>query len=205
MARRIWITADTHFGHEEAIGLFARPVALHDVAAMDELLLEGINSRVNRRDHLIHLGDFTGPRQWKGAEGRASIDYCLGVRKRIACKSIELVRGNHDPSRKKACRIFDDCHDLLSLRGWSGGNERIVCCHYPLRTWQGLFAGAMHLYGHAHGAFDPIGRSLDVGVDCWQYGPVLLDEVLAILATIPPPDRGEPLPRRQQMRTPAQS
>lgn len=202
MARRIWVTADTHFGHAEAIGLFARPVALGDVEAMDELLLDGINSRVNRRDRLLHLGDFTGPRVWKGPQGKESLAYCKGLRKRIACESIELVRGNHDPSARKFKKVFDDCHDMLSLRGWSGGNERIVCCHYPLRTWQGLFAGAMHLYGHAHGAFDPVGRSLDVGVDCWQYGPVLLDEALEILATIPPPQRGEPMPRRQAMRSP---
>lgn len=105
MAKRIWVTADTHFGHTEAIGLFARPVAINDVRSMDELLIDRINSRVNRRDHLLHLGDFTGPRIWKGVEGEASMQYANDLRKRIVCETIEVVRGNHDPSRKRLKRF----------------------------------------------------------------------------------------------------
>ena len=37
MSARIWITADTHFTHAEAISLFARQVAAGDVAGMDDL------------------------------------------------------------------------------------------------------------------------------------------------------------------------
>ncbi len=200
MARRIFVTGDTHFGHVEAISLFARPVPLGDVAAMDEFLLERINRRVGKRDRLIHIGDFTGPMPWKGDEGRASMEYARGLRAKIACAKVELILGNHDPSPKRAREIFDDARRMMSWRGWSGGDERIICCHYPLRTWQGVFNGAMHLYGHMHGAFEPVGRSLDVGVDCWDYGPVPLDDVLAILAAIPSPRREECLPRRQPMR-----
>jgi len=202
MAQRIWVTADTHFGHKEAIGLFARPVALDDVDAMDELLLERINSRVSRRDHLLHLGDFTGPRVWKGEDGQASMQYATTLRGRISCKTMEIVRGNHDPSHKRLNKLFDDSHDLLSFKGWSSGNHRIVCCHYPLRTWQGIFDGAMHLYGHAHGSFDTISRSCDVGVDCWEYGPILLDDVLERLSATQPLARNDIPPRRQPMRSP---
>ncbi|MSR70261.1 MAG: metallophosphoesterase [Phycisphaerales bacterium] len=202
MAKRIWVTADTHFGHAAAIGLFARPISAGDVIAMDEFLLDRINSRVGRGDHLLHLGDFTGPRPWKGEEGEASLRYAAELRGRIFCKRIELVRGNHDPSRKRLKDLFDDVHDLYSFRGWTGGDERIVCCHYPMRTWQGIFDGAVHLYGHAHGTFEAVGRSCDVGVDCWQYGPVLLDEVVARLMQHSAPTREESLPRRQPMRTP---
>ena len=202
MAKRIWVTADTHFGHTEAIGLFARPVAINDVRSMDELLIDRINSRVNRRDHLLHLGDFTGPRIWKGAEGEVSMQYVKGLRERIFCEKIEVVRGNHDPSRKRLKKIFSDAHEILSFKGWAGGQERVVCCHYPLRTWQGIFDGAMHLYGHTHGAFESIGRSTDVGVDCWEYGPVLLDDVLARIAEQPAPKRAEIPPRRQAMQNP---
>ncbi len=200
MAKRIWVTADTHFGHLEAIGLFARPVAIDDVNGMDELLLDQINSRVNRRDHLLHLGDFTGPRVWKGAAGDESIGYANAIRQRIVCKTMDLVRGNHDPSRKRLKGIVDETHELFSFKGWSGGTDRVVCCHYPLRTWQGIFDGSMHLYGHTHGTFETVGRSIDVGVDCWEYGPVLLDEVLALIAQRIPPAREEILPRRQPMR-----
>ncbi len=204
MAKRIWVTADTHFGHHNAISLFARPIAAGDVDAMDTFLLDQINSRVARSDRLIHLGDFTGPREWKGDEGDLSRRYASTLRARIACKRVELVRGNHDPALKHIRELFDDVHDILSFRGWTGGDERIVCCHYPLRTWQGIFDGAVHLYGHTHGTFDALGRSCDVGVDCWQYGPVLLDEVIEKVIAHAPPGRSELLPRRQPMCAPAQ-
>jgi calcineurin-like phosphoesterase family protein len=112
------------------------------------------------------------------------------------------VRGNHDPARKRLKKIFSDAHEILSFKGWAGGQERIVCCHYPMRTWQGIFDGAMHLYGHTHGAFESIGRSIDVGVDCWEYGPVLLDDVLARIVEQPAPKRAEIPPRRQAMQNP---
>ncbi len=202
MSKRVWVTADTHFGHEEAIGLFARPVAAGDVEAMDALLIDRINARVGRGDLLLHLGDFTGPRSWKGEAGEASQRYVAELRARISCKRIELVRGNHDPARKRIREHFSDVHEMLSFRGWAGGEERIVCCHYPLRTWQGNFNGSVHLYGHTHGSLEAIGRSCDVGVDCWQYGPVLLDEVVARAIAAAPPARSEILPRMQPMRTP---
>jgi len=202
MSARIWITADTHFTHTEAIGLFARPVAAGDVTGMDDLLIERINDRVGARDRLIHLGDFLGPRDWKNEGCDQTRADAHALRERIRCKHVELVRGNHDPTPKRLRGLFEDVHQMLSIKGWSGGPERIVCCHYPLRTWQGIFHGAFHLYGHAHGAMPQHGRSCDAGVDCWDYGPVLLDEIIGGLAQIAPPSLERVAPRAQPMRTP---
>ena len=199
MAAQIWVTADTHFGHDEAIGLFSRPV--RDVREMDEMLLEGINSRVGKRDTLLHLGDFMGPMAWSGEDGDASVARARELRERIRCRRIELVRGNHDPRKRRFERIFDAVHDILSFRGWGGGNERIVCCHYPMRSWQGMWNGALHLYGHAHGAAEEVGRSCDVGVDCWELGPVTLDRVCHMLASRPKPARPADDAPRQPSRT----
>lgn len=199
MAAQVWITADTHFGHVEAISLFGRSV--HDVHEMDELLLERINAHVGKRDRLIHLGDFMGPMAWTGDEGDASIARARELRERIRCRRVELVRGNHDPDRRRFRRIFDAVHDILSFRGWTGGDERIVCCHYPMRSWQGMWNGALHLYGHAHGAASEEGRSCDVGVDCWELGPVTLDRVCAMLASRPLPERAGERAARQPSRS----
>jgi len=199
VASQVWVTADTHFGHEEAISLFARPA--RDVREMDEMLLEGINSRVGKRDTLLHLGDFMGPMPWSGDAGDASVARARDLRERIRCRRVELVRGNHDPSRRRFCRIFDDVHDILSFRGWTGGHERIVCCHYPMRSWQGMWNGALHLYGHAHGAAPEEGRSCDAGVDCWELGPVPLDRVCAMLVARPLPKRDSAQGERQPVRT----
>ena len=199
MAAQIWVTADTHFGHEEAIRLFARPV--RDVQEMDDLLVERINAHVGKRDRLIHLGDFTGPMPWSGAEGDESVERVRAIRDRIRCRSVELVRGNHDPGKRRFERAFDAVHDILSFRGWGGGDERIVCCHYPMRSWQGMWNGALHLYGHAHGAAEEMGRSCDVGVDCWELGPVPLDRVCDMLLSRPAPARGGGESPRQPSRT----
>lgn len=95
MARRVWITADTHFGETEALSMFGRPFA--DARAMDEALLDGINRCVAKRDVLLHLGDFCGPH----AEGRkAQCLHAMAMRERIRCKRVTLVRGNHDPSAR---------------------------------------------------------------------------------------------------------
>lgn len=199
MASQVWVTADTHFGHEAAIGLFARPV--RNAREMDELMLERINVHVRRRDRLIHLGDFTGPMAWSGDEGKESLARVRELRDCIRCRHVELVRGNHDPARRGFERIFDAVHDILSFRGWGGGGERIVCCHYPMRSWQGMWNGALHLYGHAHGAAPEEGRSCDVGVDCWDLGPVPLDRVCHMLASRPAPARGATANAGQPSRT----
>ena len=177
-ARRTFVTADTHFGHAEAIELFKRPFA--NVEAMDEALLKGINDTVGPDDRLVHLGDFTGPIRPK----RDLVDVAASIRRRIRCRRIELVAGNHDPIDREAFRsIFDAVHELHSWR--DDGDLRIVCCHYPLRTWQGRLKGAVHLFGHTHGALPDEGRSSDVGVDVRGFRPVELEAIVAELAKRP--------------------
>src|SRR5262252_6316435 len=53
---RLLFTADTHFGHGGALGLYRRPFA--SVANMDAALIERWNRVVAATDDLYHLGDF---------------------------------------------------------------------------------------------------------------------------------------------------
>ncbi len=176
--RRTFITADTHFGHAEAIGLFKRPFA--NVEAMDDAIVEAINDVVGPDDLLLHLGDFTGPIRPK----RDLVGFAASIRRRIRCRRIELVAGNHDPIDREAFRsIFDAVHELRSWKDDAG--LRIVCCHYPLRTWQGRLKGALHFFGHAHGALCDEGRSTDVGVDVRRFRPIELEAIVAELAKRP--------------------
>ena len=180
MSGRIFITADTHFGHAEALGKFERPFP--DVDAMDDALVAGINGVVAADDLLYHLGDFTGPLP----KGVSKTDHAVSIRERLACRRIILVRGNHDPRNSPAFDdLFDSVHGLLSFRGWSGdgggGDHRVVLCHYGLRVWQGRRDGSLHVHGHTHGTLPEVGRSTDVGVDCWNFRPQPLGEVLAML------------------------
>jgi calcineurin-like phosphoesterase family protein len=177
-ASRTFVTADTHFGHAEAIELFKRPFA--NVESMDGAIVDAINEAVGPDDRLLHLGDFTGPIRPK----RDLVEFAESIRRRIRCRRIELVAGNHDPIDREAFRsIFDAVHELHSWKDESG--LRIVCCHYPLRTWQGRLKGAVHLFGHAHGALADEGRSSDVGIDVRGFRPVELQAIVAELAKRP--------------------
>jgi len=49
-----------------------------------------------------------------------------------------------------------------------------------MRVWNKAHCGAIHLYGHSHGALLGIGRSLDVGVDCHKFCPISLEEILRL-------------------------
>jgi calcineurin-like phosphoesterase family protein len=51
----VLFTADSHFGHGGALGLFARPFP--SVAAMDAALAEAWNEAVGPNDTVWHLGD----------------------------------------------------------------------------------------------------------------------------------------------------
>ena len=176
--RRIFVTADTHFGHDDALRIFARPFATAD--AMDDALIAGINEVVGAKDILVHIGDFTGPREWSAVEFRR----VAALRDRIACKRIVLVRGNHDPAgEKRFDGLFEAVEDIVSARGIAGVDERIVMFHYPIDQWQGRPNGGFHLHGHVHGHGATLARRCDVGVDvaASQLRPRALDELIARL------------------------
>jgi calcineurin-like phosphoesterase family protein len=186
MARRIWVTADTHFGDSDALVRFGRPHG--DACTMDEALLEAINARVGKRDRLLHLGDVFGGPAWDERPARRAARDLLA---RIRCRHVTLVRGNQDPRARSFERTFDAVHDLLDLRvpdpHDAARTLRVVCCHYPLRQWRGMWNGAVHLHGHSHGSLREEGRAIDAGVDCWSYAPVPLDELVRAAVRHPVP------------------
>ena len=182
-ARRIFVTADTHFGHDEALRIFARPYA--SAQAMDEAMIAAINATVGAKDILVHLGDFMGPTEWD-AKARRRAEALRGA---IACKRVYLVRGNHDPSgEKRFDALFEGVADIVSGRGIAGVDERIVMFHYPISQWQGRPNGGFHLHGHVHGHGEALARRCDVGVDVAAHGgrPRPLADLVADLRKTPP-------------------
>lgn len=181
--RRIFVTADTHFGHAEALQIFARPYP--DAAAMDAAMLDAINAVVGAKDILVHLGDFMGPCTWDAGTRRR----VEALRAAIACKRIYLVRGNHDPAgEKRFDALFEGVTDIISARGILGIDERLVLFHYPIEQWQGRPNGGFHLHGHVHGHGAPVSRRCDVGIDAAGHGgrPRLLTGLIDELRQAPP-------------------
>jgi len=181
--RRIFVTADTHFGHADALRIFARPFP--SVAAMDQAMLDSINATVGAKDILVHLGDFMGPTEWD-AKARKRAEALRGA---IACKRVYLVRGNHDPSdEKRFDALFEGVADVVSARGIAGVDERIVMFHYPIAQWQGRPNGGFHLHGHVHGHGESLARRCDVGIDATAHAgrPLALAGLVGDLRKTPP-------------------
>ena len=157
-------TADTHFGHGGALGLFRRPFA--SVAMMDEALVEAWNSVVGLGDTVWHLGDFAvRPRPTRVPE----------LLKQLHGEK-HLIAGNNDGPVTRGCAGWASVRDYAEIEL---DGRRLVLCHYPLRSWNGMSRGAINLHGHSHGRMAPLLRQFDVGVDVRGFRPVGLDVLLA--------------------------
>lgn len=170
MSGRVFFTSDTHFGHARLLDLCHRPFA--SVEEMDWTMVERWNGVVRPGDRVYHLGDFGLS---KPARLRAIFDELAGEK--------HLIVGNHDhsPTRKLP---WVSVRDLRQIKVAHGDQEiRLVLCHYPLMTWQGVGCGALHLHGHCHGNLRADDQPrLDVGVDVHDFWPLSLGDVLALLA-----------------------
>lgn len=160
----IYFTSDTHFGHAGALARFRRPFA--SVAAMDAAMIARWNAAVGPQDEVWHLGDFAIRRS---AAVMADILARLNGRK-------HLIVGNNDGPATTALAGWSDVRHYaeLELEG-----TRLVLCHYPFRTWNGMYKGAYNLHGHSHGQLKALPRQIDVGVDVWDFRPVTLAEIRA--------------------------
>ncbi|GEL41804.1 hypothetical protein MEX01_23950 [Methylorubrum extorquens] len=175
---RVLFTADTHFGHAGAIAHSGRPFASAD--EMDRLMAEAWNASVGVNDTVIHLGDFA-----MGLKGERLERLFASLKGRKV-----LVAGNHD--RQTTFSLpWESIHERVNV---VTGGHRVVCDHYPLRSWDRAYHGALHFHGHVHGKFEGTSQSCDVGVDVWGYRPVALPEILARLAAtpVPPEERLRP-------------
>lgn len=162
---KTFFTADTHFGHARIIELCNRPFT--SVEEMDEALIARWNAVVSKNDHVWHLGDFT-----------LSTSYVAEVYRKQLNGKISLVYGNHDRPAVRGHEMWSEIArygDEIKVDGW-----HLTLCHYAFRVWNGSHrkdGNSLMLYGHSHGMQPAIHRSLDVGVDCWNFTPVTLPEI----------------------------
>lgn len=181
---RTFFVADTHFNHEAIIRICDRrdprrldadgnPLPFESSEAMDRYMIDMWNSIVSPHDRVYHLGDFAH---------KANPKYARHIFEKLNGQK-HLCIGNHDK----------DCVKNLP---WGSPPEHIktvvvdginvVMCHYAMRTWPTLWGKSVHLFGHSHGKMPGNDRSLDVGVDCWDFMPVDLETILARMRTLPP-------------------
>lgn len=175
----IWFTSDTHYGHTNILTYQNRPFTT--IHQHDEALITYHNELVKDRDIVYHLGDF-----------------CLGnpqhasrVYKTLNGLQYHLIKGNHDRVKNYG-GLFTSIKDVLMLKlgPVRGARARqtnwIWLSHYAHARWPHAHHGAMHLFGHSHGGFQGLGRSMDVGVDTNNYRPYHIDEIRSLLKNVTP-------------------
>jgi calcineurin-like phosphoesterase family protein len=167
---RTFFTADSHFGHENIIKHCARPFA--SVEEMDDCLIANWNSVVRKDDRVIHLGDFA----YKGDPKRLTKIFSALNGPKF------LVIGNHDGRDTLALPWAAPPVHILHL---TIDGQKIVACHYSMRTWSGARHGAIQLYGHSHGRLPGNSLSSDVGVDCFDFFPQSLAQIRVCLSRLP--------------------
>lgn len=168
-----FFTSDLHLGHEAIIKLAARPFA--SAEEMNRSLIDRWNSVVDEGDVVYVVGDFcykskTPARQYLGRLN--------GIK--------HLIKGNHD-SLDTTRAPWASVSDLLEV---TVDGTRLCLCHYGMRVWPRSRKGAHHLYGHSHGRLPGFrtqagGGCIDVGVDCFDFYPAALQDILNRISRLP--------------------
>jgi calcineurin-like phosphoesterase family protein len=146
----IWFTSDTHYHHKNIVAGVTRwddKSGCRDFATIEEMdntMVENINRVVQPDDVLFHLGDwaFKGP------------DNIYALRNRINCKTVHLILGNHDTDIHGNLEIQSAFTSVAFYREVDVNGQKIILCHYPLRTWNKSHYGSWMLHGHCHGRLE---------------------------------------------------
>ena len=161
----IWITSDTHFGHENIIRYENRPFL--SVDEMDESLVTRWNSVVKPGDLVYHIGDF----------GMGPKEKLVTIRKRLN-GSITLVRGNHDHSITSIMELgFNSIANEVKLqyKQW-----QFHMTHIPQADllYDEMNHNFINIHGHIHGKNRATRNRINVSCDAWDYTPITLEDAM---------------------------
>ncbi len=165
-SEEVMFTSDNHFGHANIIKHCDRP--FKDAHHMNVEMTDRWNAVVRPDQTVFHIGDFA----FRGRDAQHYLDMLNG--------KVILIRGNHD--RPNNDKFFHEVHDLAELV--VDKDQRIIMCHYAMRTWNHSFRGSWMIHGHSHGTLPLLmdRKSLDMGVDCWNYTPISYPQLAAAMA-----------------------
>lgn len=150
-----FFTSDLHFFHKNVIEYCDRPWTFEE---QTEQLINRWNSKVGKHDIVYHLGDFT-------FAGRKQASKVAWILQRLNGHKY-FIRGNHDSdSLWSQQEVSDQVVWLKDYRETSIDGQKIILCHYPLASWNGMHRGSWMLHGHCHGSYQGDGKILDVGID----------------------------------------
>lgn len=168
MTQKIYFIADLHLGHKNILTLANR--RFDSIQEHDSYLIDCINKTVSTSDHLYILGDLGFHKDYLSLATKMA---------EINTHNVHIIRGNHDDI-KDLIRLQEDglIVEYKEMKIVKKGNNRIFCCHYPMREWYGFYRGYYHAFGHVHNTLQPYERSMDVGVDSIGYHPIEFDNLV---------------------------
>lgn len=145
-----WVTADTHFGHNNVLQYSNRP--FDSVEEMDAELVCRWNRVVGVHDTIYHLGDFALTTKKRKIELLSLLNgYKI------------LIRGNHDKTVSHCLDIgFDEVHDSLIIENClmrHVGFKNIPVLNVGVDNWNFYPiplpnpASFLMLCGHSHRSF----------------------------------------------------
>ena len=174
----IWFTGDYHAYHKNILRLGkGRPFA--DVEEMHAAIIDRHNAVVRPGDLVFNHGDFALKCTWEQA---------YSFRQRLIGNQYFLF-GNHDKVAWEMIRNVPKCFVWAKGDPDSGGMHtlklkdydvpKITLCHYAMLTWPSSHRGGWQLYGHSHNQLpeEPRRLAFDIGVDCWDFTPVSIEQV----------------------------
>ena len=174
MKNLTFVTSDLHIGHSNVIEYCKRP--FNDVNHMTSELIKRWNETVHNEDTVFVIGDLAMGQ----LEQTVPLLAALNGDKR-------LIPGNHDawhPLHKRfhskpTKQLYIDAG--FTIEPWSKYvgiiNMPVELTHYPYAE---TVVDRVVLHGHIHsgkrGKHD--GYQVDIGVDAWDYRPVLIQDAI---------------------------
>lgn len=160
----IYFTADTHFGSERTLEFSRRP--FRTVEEMDEILVYKWNNTVKENDIVYHLGDFGNYPTRKRLNGR--INLLFG--------NYELEDSIHAGGEGNLIDklISDYEFETVIYPRFKFPHSTFYLIHKPEDYNKEYF----NLFGHIHKLCMIKSFGLNVGVDCHNFKPISLDEVM---------------------------
>ena len=161
----VFLTSDTHFGHQNILKLEKRPFLDTDI--MDKELIKNWNSVVTSRDIVFHLGDVSFHDKKRTTE----------IISKLNGKKI-LICGNHDESRSN--KWWLDCGFSEVYRYPIVYKDFFIMGHTPPCYYNDATA-YFYLFGHVHSSemYRTISKQTAcVCIERWDYKPVNLKKII---------------------------
>lgn len=179
----IFFTADNHFGHHNVIKYCNRP--FRTIREMDNSMIEKWNYRVKSGDIVYHLGDFTLYGSKKCREYFSELNGQIYVLANWSHHDKNWINKDtvynktffETPYQSKTGQVVRLIDPIFYIN-FMATNTHVVMCHFPMQEWNKKHYGSIHLHGHSHGNCVQIPNRYDVGVDCFDFYPVTLEEII---------------------------